>query len=53
MHLGAGLTAASWIMGPFGEVDANFSLQLLSQTQFDKISNKKVSAENQWEKHKN
>ena len=33
MHLCAGLTAASWIMEPFGEIGANFSLQLLSRTQ--------------------
>ena len=37
----------------FGEIGANFSLQLSSRTQFDKIINKKVIAENQCEKHKN
>ena len=47
------LSAASWIMEPFGEIGANFSLQLSSRTQFAKISNKKVIAENQYEKHKN
>ena len=52
MHLCAGLTAASWIMEPFGEIGTNFSLQLSSRTQFAKISNKKVIAENQCEKHK-
>ena len=52
MHLCAGLTAASWIMEPFGEIGANFSLQLSSRTQFAKISDKKVVAENQCEKHK-
>ena len=52
MHLCAGLTAASWIMEPFGEIGANFSLQLSSRTQFAKISKKKVIAENQCEKHK-
>ena len=31
---------------------ANFSLQLSSRTQFTKINNKKVIAENQCEKHK-
>ena len=41
VHLCAGLTAASWVMEPFGEIGANFSLQLSSQTQFVKISNKK------------
>ena len=35
-----------------GEVGANFSLQLSSRTQFTKINNKKVIAENQCEKHK-
>ena len=42
MHLYAGLTAASWIIEPFGEIDANFSLKLSLQTQFAKISDKKV-----------
>ena len=36
----------------FGEIGANFSLQISSQTQFAKISNKKVIAEIN-EKHKN
>ena len=35
-----------------GEVGANFSLQLSSRTQFTKVNNKKVIAENQYEKHK-
>ena len=47
------VTAVSWIMEPFGEIGADFSLQLSSRTQFAKISNKKVIAENQCEKHKN
>ena len=38
-------------MEPSGEIGANFSLQLSSWTQFAKISNKKVIAENQCEKH--
>ena len=41
VHLCVGLTAASWIKVPFGEIGANFSLQLSSQTQFAKINNKK------------
>ena len=53
MHLCAGLTAAFWIMEPFGEIAANFSLQLSSRTQFAIFSNKEVIAENQFEKHKN
>ena len=39
-------------VGTAGEVGANFSLQLSSRTQFTKINNKKVIAENQCEKHK-
>ena len=40
------------MLEPLGEVGANFSLQLSSRTQFTKIINKKVIAENQCEKHK-
>ena len=36
-------------MEPFGEIGANFPLHLSSRTQFAKISNKKVIAENQCE----
>ena len=43
MHICAGLTAASWIMEPFGEIGAYFSLQLSSRTQFAKISTKELS----------
>ena len=53
VHLCAGLTAASWIKEPFGEIGANFSLRLSLRTQFSKINNKKVIAENQCEKHDN
>ena len=52
MHLCAELIAASMTLKPLGEVGANFSLQFSSQTQFTKINNKKVIAENQCEKHK-
>ena len=52
MHLCAGLTAASPIMEPFGEIGANFSLQFSSRTQFAKIIYKNSIAENQCEKHK-
>ena len=45
MHLCARFTAASWLMEPFRE--SGVSLQLSSRTQFTKISNKKVIAENQ------
>ena len=52
VHLCAELTAAFWTLKPFGEIGANFSLQLSSRTRFDKIHKKKVNAENQCEKHK-
>ena len=52
VHLCAELIAASLTLEPLGEVGANFSLQLSSRTQFNKINNKKVIAENQCEKHK-
>ena len=52
MHLCAELIAASMMLEPLGEVGANFSLQLSSRTQFTKINDKKVIAENQCEKHK-
>ena len=39
-------------VGTFAEVGANFSLQLPSQTQFAKISNKNGISKNQCEKHK-
>ena len=37
---------------PLGEVGANISLQLSWPTEFTKINNKKVIAENHCEKHK-
>ena len=43
VHLCAKLTAESLIMEPFGEIGANFSLQLSSQTQFAKLVIKKLS----------
>ena len=52
MHLCAKLIAASMTLEPLREVGANFSLQLSSRTQFTKINNKKVIAENECEKHK-
>ena len=52
MHLCTELIAASMMLEPLGEVGANFSLQLTSRTQFTKINNKKVIADNQCEKHK-
>ena len=38
--------------GPFGEIGANFPVQLSSRSHFAKIENKKVITENQCEKHK-
>ena len=52
MHLCAELIAVSMTLEPLGEVGANFSQQLSSRTQFTKINNKKVIAEDQCEKHK-
>ena len=52
MHLCAQLTAAFWTLEPFGEIGANFSLQLSSRPRFDEINKKRVIAENQCEKHK-
>ena len=46
VHLCAWLTAASWTKEPFGEIGANFSLQLSLRTQIAKINNKKVVTEN-------
>ena len=52
VHLCTELTAAFWTLEPFGEIGANFSLQLSSRTRFDKINKKKVIPENHCEKHK-
>ena len=42
MHLCAGLTAASWIIEPFGEIGANFYLQLSSPHSLLKLVIKKL-----------
>ena len=52
LHLWAQKSVCATNLGPFGEIGANFSLQLSSRTRFDKINKKKVIAENQCEKHK-
>ena len=52
LHLCAQKSVCATNLGPFGEIGAIFSLQLSSQTQFDKINKKKVFPENQCEKHK-
>ena len=53
LHLCTKKSVCARNFGPFGEIGANFSLQLSSQTQLAKINSKKVIAENQCEKHKN
>ena len=52
LHLCAQKSVCSTNFGPLGEIGANFSLQLSARTQFAKINNKKVIAENQCEKNK-
>ena len=52
LHLCAQQSVCATNLGPFGEIGANFSLQLSSRTRFDKIDKKKVIAENQCENHK-
>ena len=47
VHLFAELTAASWMLEPFGKVGTNFTLQLSAQLQFAEIKNKKILTENQ------
>ena len=51
-HLCAQKSVCATNLGPFGEIGANFSLQLSLRTRFDKFNEKKVIAENQCEKHK-
>ena len=52
LHLCAQKIVCATNLGPFGEIGANFSLQLSSRTRFDKINKKKFIAENQCKKHK-
>ena len=52
LHLCTQKSVCATNFGPLGEIGANFSLQFSSRTQFTKINNKKVIAENQCEKHK-
>ena len=52
LHLCTQKSVCATNYGSLGEIGANFSLQLSSRTQFAKINNKKVIAENQCEKHK-
>ena len=43
MHLCAELAAAFWSLEPFGEIGANFSLQISSRTRLIKLIRKKLS----------
>ena len=43
LHLYTQKSAGATNFGPFGEIGANFSLQLSSRTEFAKIQNKKLS----------
>ena len=52
-HLCTQKSVCDTYFGPFREIGANFSLQLSSRTQFAKIKNKTVIAENQCENIKN
>ena len=52
LHLCTQKSVSATNFGLFGKVGANFSVLLLSRTQFAKIENKKAIAENQCEKHK-
>ena len=52
LHLCTQKSVCATNFGSLGEIGAIFSLQLSSRTQFAKIKNKKVIAENQCEKHK-
>ena len=52
LHLCTQKSVCARNFGLLGEIRVNFSLQLSSRTQFAKINNKKVTAENLCEKHK-
>ena len=52
LHLCAQKSVCATNLGLYGEIGANFSLQLSSRARFDKINKRKVIAENQCEKHK-
>ena len=53
LHLYTHKSVCATNLGPLGEIGANFSPQLSSRTQFAKIINRKIIAENQCKKHKN
>ena len=53
LHLCTHKSVCATNFGSFGEIGANFPVQLSSRSHFAKIENKKVIAENQCEKHKN
>ena len=49
LHLCTQKSVCATNFGPFGEISANFSVQLSSRSHFANIENKKVIAENQCE----
>ena len=51
LHLCSQKSDCATNFGPFGEIGANFPVQLSSRSHFVKIENKKVIAKNQCEKH--
>ena len=53
LHLCTQKSVCATNFGPFGEIGANFPVQLSLRSLFANIENKKVIAENQCEKHKN
>ena len=53
LHLCTQKSVCATNFGPYGEIGANFPLQLSLRSHLAKIENKKVIAENQCEKHKN
>ena len=53
LHLCTQKSVCATNLGTFGEIGANFPVQLSSLSHFANIENKKVIAENQCKKHKN
>ena len=53
LHLFTQKYVCNTSFGPFGEIDANFPVQLSMRSHFAKIENKKIIAKKLCEKHKN
>ena len=53
LHLWTQKSVCATNFGPFGEIGANFPVQLSSRSHFANIENRKIIAKNQCEKHKN